>query len=60
MNFTSKELLQGNFKKNTEYMNCLQPVNTRAVLNCILKSEDVMEKTSGIYQKNIKISSSIC
>lgn len=42
--FTTEKLLQDRFGGSVEHKGYLKPVNIRAVLNCILKSEDVMEK----------------
>lgn len=42
--FSGEKLLQDKFGGYMEYKGSLKPGNIRAVLNCILRSEDVMEK----------------
>ena len=52
--FTAERLLQDRFGHKTKYMDCLKPNNIRAVLNCILKSEDVMQKHLASIRKTLK------
>ena len=52
--FTTEQMLQGKFGHKIKYMGCLKPNNVRAVLNCILKSEDVMQKHLTSIRKALK------
>ena len=52
--FTAGKLLQDKFGRKLEHKASLKPVSIRAVLNCILKSEDVMERHLKSIKKALK------
>ena len=52
--FSLLRLLQDKFGGKAKYQADLKPVNIKAVLNCILKSEDIPEKYLTSIKKSLK------
>ena len=52
--FSPLKLLQDKFGGKAKYQADLKPVNTIAVLNCILKSEDISEKHLTSIKESLK------
>ena len=52
--FTVGKLLQDKFGGNLKHKSSLKSVNIRAVLSCILRSEDVMEKHLISIERTLK------
>ena len=52
--FSILGLLQDKFGGSARYQADLKPINIKAVLNCILKSEDIPEKYLNSIKKSLK------